>query len=102
MARRDRRGRAAPDFVHRFESPEVLEELLGVAGSTLTPEDVLGRFRSARAEGVEAAEVVEPGTRSRAGSRASPMRPRARAGSGTGAERDRCSGTVAAPGRAWG
>ena len=58
MGRRDRRGRTAPEFVHRFESPEMLEELLGIAGSTLTPEEVLRRFRSARAEGAEAAEVI--------------------------------------------
>jgi len=58
MGRRDRRGRAAPEFVHRFESPEVLRELLDVAGSTLEPEEVLKRFRSARAEGAEAPDVI--------------------------------------------
>jgi len=58
MARRDRRGRDAQQFVHRFESTEVLAELLAIAGSPLDPEEVLRRFRSARAEGAEANEVI--------------------------------------------
>jgi hypothetical protein len=58
MARRDRRGRDGPQFVHRFESAEVLAELLAVAGSPFDPEEVLRRFRSARAEGAEASEVI--------------------------------------------
>jgi hypothetical protein len=58
MARRDRSGRDAQRFVHRFESAEVLAELLAIAGSPLDPEEVLRRFRSARAEGAEANEVI--------------------------------------------
>jgi hypothetical protein len=58
MARRERRGRDGPEFVHRFESAEVLAELLAIAGSPLEPEEVLRRFRSGRAEGAEASEVV--------------------------------------------
>ena len=58
MGRRDRRSRAAPEFVRRFEGPEVLQELLEVAGSTLSPEEVLQRFRSAQAEGASAPEVI--------------------------------------------
>ncbi|HTS80920.1 MAG TPA: hypothetical protein VMH40_10010 [Myxococcaceae bacterium] len=58
MGRRERRGRSERDFVHRFESAEVLAELLGVAGSTLDPEEVLRRFRAGRAEGAQAAEVI--------------------------------------------
>jgi len=58
MGRRDRRGRDAPEFVRRFESPEVLAELLGIAGSPLHPEEVLRRFRNGRAEGAEANEVI--------------------------------------------
>ncbi|HVP62200.1 MAG TPA: hypothetical protein VMT11_16685 [Myxococcaceae bacterium] len=58
MARRERRGRDEPGFVHRFESTEVLSELLGLAGSPLAPDEVLRRFRVARAEGAEASEVV--------------------------------------------
>ena len=58
MARRERRGRAAPEFAHRFESTDVLAELLAIAGSSLEPEEVLRRFRSARAEGVESSEVI--------------------------------------------
>ncbi len=58
MGRRDRRGRDAPEFVHRFESAEVLAELLGIAGSPLTPAEVLRRFRAGRAEGAEAGEVI--------------------------------------------
>jgi hypothetical protein len=58
MARRERGGRDEPGFVHRFESAEVLAELLGIAGSPLEPEEVLRRFRSGRAEGAEAGEVI--------------------------------------------
>ena len=58
MARRERRGRAAPEFVHRFENTEVLAELLAIAGSSLEPEEVLRRFRSGRAEGAESSEVI--------------------------------------------
>lgn len=58
MGRRERRGRDAPEFVHRFESAEVLAELLGIAGSPLQPEEVLRRFRTGRAEGAEANEVI--------------------------------------------
>jgi hypothetical protein len=58
MGRRDRRGRDPPEFVHRFESAEVLGELLGIAGSPLEPEEVLQRFRSGRAGGAEASEVI--------------------------------------------
>ena len=58
MARRERRGRDAPEFIHRFESAEVLAELLDLAGSRLEPEEVLRRFRSGRAEGAEASEVI--------------------------------------------
>jgi len=58
MGRRERRGRGTPEFVHRFENPEVLRELLDVAGSTLEPEEVLERFRAARAGGAQASEVI--------------------------------------------
>jgi hypothetical protein len=58
MARRERRGREAPEFLHRFESAEVLAELLAIAGSALEPEEVLRRFRTGRAEGAEASEVI--------------------------------------------
>lgn len=58
MARRDRRGRDAPEFAHRFESAEVLSELLAVAGSSVEPAEVLERFRAGRAEGAEAGEVI--------------------------------------------
>jgi hypothetical protein len=58
MARRERRGRDAAEFVHRFESTEVLAELLDVAGCPLPPEEVLRRFRTGRAEGAAASEVI--------------------------------------------
>ncbi|MGZ6162687.1 MAG: hypothetical protein ACXWLS_05100 [Myxococcaceae bacterium] len=58
MGRRDRRGRDAPEFAHRFENAEVLAELLAAAGSPLTPEEVLERFRAGRAEDAEAGEVI--------------------------------------------
>jgi hypothetical protein len=58
MGRRDRRRREALEFVHRFESVEVLAELLAVAGSPLSPDDALHRFRAGRAEGAEANEVI--------------------------------------------
>lgn len=58
MGRRDRRTREAPGFAHRFEDAEVLAELLAAAGAPLTPEEVLERFRAARAEGAEASEVI--------------------------------------------
>ena len=58
MARRERRRRETPEFAHRFESAEVLAELLAVAGAPLEPEEVLQRFRSGRAEGAEANEVI--------------------------------------------
>ncbi|RPH72136.1 MAG: hypothetical protein EHM78_04475 [Myxococcaceae bacterium] len=58
MSRRERRSRDEPGFVHRFEGPEVLAELLGIAGSPLEPEEVLRRFRAGRAEGAEAGEVI--------------------------------------------
>jgi hypothetical protein len=58
MGRRDRRGRDGSEFVHRFESREVLGELLAAADSPLGPEEVLERFRAARSEGAEAAEVI--------------------------------------------
>ena len=58
MGRRERRSRDDPGFVHRFEGPEVLAELLGIAGSPLEPEEVLRRFRAGRAGGAEAGEVV--------------------------------------------
>jgi hypothetical protein len=58
MGRRDRRAREDPAFAHRFESPEVLAELLAIAGSTLSPEEVLARFRAARAEDAEARDVI--------------------------------------------
>jgi hypothetical protein len=58
MARRDRRGREPPEFDHRFESAEVLSELLAAAGSPLDSEEVLLRFRAGRAEGAESGEVI--------------------------------------------
>jgi hypothetical protein len=58
MGRRDRRSREEPGFAHRFESTEVLAELLDIAGSPLEPEEVLRRFRAGRAEGAEASEVI--------------------------------------------
>ena len=58
MARRDRRGREPPEFAHRLESSEVLAELLAIAGSSMSPDAVLRRFRAARAEGAEASEVI--------------------------------------------
>lgn len=61
MARRDRRPRRTRDeaaFARRFEGAEVLAELLGAAGSPLRPEEVLEAFRTGRAEGAEASEVV--------------------------------------------
>ena len=58
MARRERRRRDTLEFVHRFESAEVLAELLAIAGAPLEPEEVLLRFRSGRAEGAEANEVI--------------------------------------------
>lgn len=58
MARRDRRRRDAPELLHRFESTEVLAELLTIAGAPLEPEEVLRRFRGGRAEGAEANEVI--------------------------------------------
>ena len=58
MGRRDRRSRNEAAFAHRFESPEVLAELLGIAGSALTPEEVLERFHAARAEGASAPETI--------------------------------------------
>ena len=58
MGRRERRGREPPEFVHRFENAEVLAELLAIAGSPLEPEEVVRRFRSGRAEGAEANEVI--------------------------------------------
>ena len=58
MGRRGRRSRNEAAFAHRFESPEVLAELLGIAGSALTPEEVLERFHAARAEGASAPETI--------------------------------------------
>jgi hypothetical protein len=58
MGRGDRRSRDESAFLRRFESPEVLVELLGIAGSPLGPEEVLRRFRNGRAEGAEAGEVI--------------------------------------------
>jgi hypothetical protein len=58
MGRRERRSRDEAAFLHRFESPEVLAELLGIAGSPLGPEEVVSRFRTGRAEGAEAGEVI--------------------------------------------
>jgi hypothetical protein len=58
MARRERRSREAPEFVHRLESSEVLAELLAIARSSMSPDAVLRRFRAARAEGAEASEVI--------------------------------------------
>jgi hypothetical protein len=58
MARRDRRGREEPGFLHRFESTEVLAELLDIAGCPLDPGEVLRRFRAGRAEGAGANEVI--------------------------------------------
>ena len=58
MGRRDRRVREDPGFAHRFESPEVLAELLAIAGSALSPGEVLARFRAARAEDAEARDVI--------------------------------------------
>ena len=58
MGRRERRGRDEPAFVHRFESPEILEELLGIAGSKLRTGEVLQLFRRGRAQGAEASEVI--------------------------------------------
>lgn len=58
MGRRERRSRDEPGFVHRFEGPEALAELLGIAGSPLGTEEVLRRFRTGRAEGAEAGEVI--------------------------------------------
>jgi len=58
MGRRDRRAREEPAFARRFESPEVLAELLAIAGSELSPDEVLARFRAARAEDGEAPDVI--------------------------------------------
>jgi hypothetical protein len=58
MGRRDRRARDESAFAHRFESAEVLAELLEIAGSALSPDEVLARFRAARAEGAEAPDVI--------------------------------------------
>ena len=58
MARRERRGRDQPGFAHRFESPEVLAELLEIAGCPLEPEEVLRRFRAGRDGGAAASEVI--------------------------------------------
>jgi pyruvate/2-oxoglutarate dehydrogenase complex dihydrolipoamide acyltransferase (E2) component len=58
MGRRDRRGREEPSFAHRFEDPGVLAELLAIAGSALSPDEVLARFRAARAEGTESSDVI--------------------------------------------
>ena len=59
MGRRDRRARAEiTEFAHRFESPELLHELLAGAGSPLAPDEVLERFRAGHAEGARAAEVI--------------------------------------------
>jgi len=58
MGRRERRGGQEAGFVHRFEGPEVLAELLGVVGSPLDPQEVLQRFRAGRTEGAEAGEVI--------------------------------------------
>ena len=58
MGRRERRSRGEAGFVHLFESPEVLAELLDIARSSLAPEEVLRRFRTGRAEGAEAGEVI--------------------------------------------
>ena len=44
-------GREAPEFAHRFENAEVLAELLTIAGSPLSPDEVLQRFRAGRAGG---------------------------------------------------
>ena len=58
MSGRERRGHPGPAFVHRFETAEVLAELLEIAGSPLAPEEVLRRFRAGRAEGAEANDVI--------------------------------------------
>jgi hypothetical protein len=58
MGRRDRRGREAPEFARRFESADVLAELLAIAGSPLSPDEILSRFRAGRAEGAEANEII--------------------------------------------
>jgi len=58
MGRGDRRGRQESEFVHRFESPAVLAELLGIAGSPLDTEEVLNRFRAGRAAGAGANQVI--------------------------------------------
>ena len=48
----------APEFAHRFENAEVLAELLAIAGSPLSPDEVLQRFRAGRAEGAASSEVI--------------------------------------------
>jgi|KBSMisStandDraft_5_1062788.scaffolds.fasta_scaffold00404_2 hypothetical protein len=58
MGRRDRRGREALEFARRFESADVLAELLAIAGSPLSPDEVLRRFRAGRVEGAEANEII--------------------------------------------
>ena len=58
MVRRERRGRETPEFAHRFENAEVLAELLAIAGSPLSPDEVLQRFRAGRAEGAASSELI--------------------------------------------
>lgn len=53
-----RRKAQSSDFEHRLESAEVLGPLLAVAGSPLSPEEVLARFRAGRAEGLASSEVI--------------------------------------------
>jgi hypothetical protein len=49
---------APPQFEHRFEGGEVLQGLLELARSSLTPEEVLERMQKAHASGGSAQEVI--------------------------------------------
>jgi len=53
-----RRKQPSSDFEHRLESVEVLGPLLAAAGSPLSPEEVLARFRTGRSEGLASNEVI--------------------------------------------
>ena len=55
--KRRRKGQSS-DFEHRLESAEVLGPLLAAAGSPLSPEEVLARFRAGRSEGLSSSEVI--------------------------------------------
>src|SRR5262249_26436106 len=45
-------------FEHRLESAEVLGPLLAAAGSPISPDEVLARFRTGRSEGLASSEVI--------------------------------------------